>query len=104
MFTLSFLRWDWNNYLAGRYPHAKLADDGKDFGPGQVIMTPKLGEAELLGRYEYWISKGLVQDYATFKANLVVARDPDDDTALQFLIPADLIDQFLIGKSKIQFK
>ena len=104
VFTLSFLRWDWNNYLAGRYPHAKLADDGTDFGPGQVIMTPKLGEAELLGRYEYWISKGLVQDYATFKENLVVARDPDDDTALQFLIPADLIDQFFIGKSKIQFK
>lgn len=104
VFTLSFLRWDWNNYLAGRYPHAKLADDGTDFGPGQVIMTPKLGEAELLGRYEYWISKGLVQDYATFKANLVVVRDPDDDTALQFLIPADLIDQFFIGKSKIQFK
>ena len=66
-------------------------------------MTPKLGEAELLGRYEYWISKGLVQDYATFKANLVVVRDPDDDTALQFLIPADLIDQFFIGKSKILF-
>lgn len=104
VFTLSFLRWDWNNYLAGRYPHAKLADDGTDFGPGQVIMTPKLGEAELLGRYEYWISKGLVQDYETFKANLVVMRDPDDDTALQFLIPADLIDQFFIGKSKIQFK
>ena len=104
VFTLSFLRWDWNNYLAGRYPHAKLADDGTDFGPGQLLMTPKLGEAELLGRYEYWISKGLVQDYATFKANLVVARDPDDDTALQFLIPADLIDQFFIGKSKIQFK
>ena len=104
VFTLSFLRWDWNNYLAGRYPHAKLADDGTDFVPGQVIMTPKLGEAELLGRYEYWISKGLVQDYATFKANLVVVRDPDDDTALQFLIPADLIDQFFIGKSKIQFK
>ena len=104
VFTLSFLRWDWNNYLAGRYPHAKLADDGTDFGPGQVIMTPKLGEAELLGRYEYWISKGLVQDYATFKANLVVVRDPEDATALQFLIPADLIDQFFIGKSKIQFK
>lgn len=67
-------------------------------------MTPKLGEAELLSRYEYWISKGLLQDYATFKANLVVARDPDDDTALEFLIPADLIDQFFIGKSKIQFK
>lgn len=41
--------------------------------------------------------------YALFP-NLVVCRDPDDDTALEFLIPADLVDQFFIGKSKIQFK
>lgn len=104
IFTLSFLRWDWNNYMASRYPHAKLADDGNDFGPGQVIMTPKLGAGELLGRYKYWMSKGLVQNYDSFKANLVVIRDPDDTTALQFLIPAELISQFFIGKSLLQFK
>ena len=104
VFTLSYLRWDWNNYMAGKYPHAKLADDGNDYGPDQVIMTPKLGAGELLGRYEYWMSKALVQNYESFKANLVVIRDPDDRTALQFLIPAELISQFFIGKSKIQFK
>lgn len=102
--TLSFLRWDWNNYMAGRYPHSKLADDGTDFGPGQIIMTPSLGKSEILGRYKYWIEKGLVQDFASFKANVIVIRDPDDDSALQFLIPADLVKQFFIGKSKIQFK
>ena len=104
VFTLSFLRWDWNNYMSSRYPHAKLADDGNDYGPGQVVMTPKLGAAELLSRYEYWMSKALVQNYEDFKANLVVIRDPDDSTALQFLIPAELISQFFIGKSKLQFK
>jgi len=104
VFTLSFLRWDWNNYMSSRYPHAKLADDGNDYGPGQVVMTPKLGAAELLSRYEYWMSKALVQNYEDFKANLVVIRDPNDRTALQFLIPAELISQFFIGKSKLQFK
>ena len=104
VFTLSYLRWDWNNYMASRYPHAKLADDGNDFGPGQVVMTPKLGAGELLSRYEYWMSKALVQNFDAFKANLVVLRDPDDKTALQFLIPAELISQFFIGKSKLQFK
>jgi phage tail sheath gpL-like len=98
------LRWDWNNYMASRYPHAKLADDGNDFGPDQVIMTPKLGAGELLGRYKYWMSKGLVQNYDSFKSNLVVIRDPNDSTALQFLIPAELISQFFIGKSLLQFK
>lgn len=104
VFNLSYLRWDWNNYMSGRYPHAKLADDGNDFGPGQVVMTPKLGAGELLTRYEYWMSKALVQNYDAFKANLVVMRDPDDSTALQFLIPAELISQFFISKSKLQFK
>lgn len=104
VFTLSYLRWDWNNYMAGRYPHAKLADDGNDFGPGQVVMTPKLGAGELLSRYEYWMSKALVQNFDEFKANLVVMRDPDDSTALQFLIPAELVSQFFISKSKLQFK
>lgn len=102
--TLSFLRWDWNAYLGGKYPHAKLADDGNEYGPGQVVMTPSLGKAEILTRYKYWMSKGLVQNYEEFAANVVVERDPDDDTAMNFLIPADLIDQLLICKSKIQFK
>ena len=104
VFTLSYLRWDWNNYMAGKYPHAKLADDGNDFGPGQVVMTPKLGAGELLSRYEYWMSKALVMNFDSFKENLVVMRDPDDRTALQFLIPAELISQFFIAKSKLQFK
>ena len=104
IFTLSFLRWDWNSYMASKYPHAKLADDGNEYGPGQVVMTPKLGKAEILTRYQYWMGKGLVQNFDEFKANVVVERDPDDSTALNFLIPADLIDQLLICKSKIQFK
>lgn len=102
--TLSFLRWDWNSYLGGKYPHAKIADDGNEYGPGQVVMTPALGKAEILTRYKYWMSNGLVQNYDEFAANVVVERDPDDNTAMNFLIPADLIDQLLICKSKIQFK
>ncbi|MCF0222860.1 MAG: hypothetical protein HUK20_01185 [Fibrobacter sp.] len=102
--TLSYLRWDWNAYLGGKYPHAKLADDGNEYGPGQVVMTPSLGKAEILTRYKYWMSKGLVQNYDEFAKNVVVERDPDDDTAMNFLIPANLIDQLLICKSKIQFK
>lgn len=102
--TLSFLRWDWNNYLAGKYPHHKLADDGNSFGPDQKVMTPSLGKAEVLTRYQYWMKLGLVQNFDAFRDNVVVERDAVDDTALCFLIPADLIDQLLICKSKLQFK
>ena len=48
VFTLSFIRWDWNNYMASKYPRAKLAKDGYEYGEGQVVITPKKGRAEAL--------------------------------------------------------
>lgn len=105
VFTLSYLRWDWNNHLSLSYPHSSLADDGNEFGPGVTVMTPSLGKGELLGKYKNdWMAKGLVQNFESFKENVVVMRDPDDNTALQFLIPAELVSQFFVGKSLLQFK
>ena len=101
--TLSFLRWDWNNYLASKYAHAKLAPDGSNFGAGQLVMTPSLGKAELISRYQYWEEKGLVYDSAGFAENLVVELDPNDEYAMNFLIPAHLIKQFFVSKSKLVF-
>lgn len=99
--TLSYLRWDWNNYLALKYPQAKLAPDGSKFGKGQQVMTPSLGKAELIKCYKVWEEKGLVYDSAGFAANVVVELDPEDEYAMNFLIPAHLIKQFFISKSKI---
>lgn len=99
--TLSYLRWDWNNYLALKYPHAKLAPDGSKFGKGQQVMTPSLGKAELIKCYKVWEEKGLVYDSAGFAANVVVELDPEDEYAMNFLIPAHLIKQFFVSKSKI---
>lgn len=104
VFTLSFLRWDWNNYLSGKYPRAKLADDGNEFGPGQVVMTPKKGMSELLTRYQDWMKMGLVQNFDLFKQNVVVQLDSNDPNALLFLAPANLIKQFFISKTLLQFE
>lgn len=101
--TLSYLRWDWNNYLALKYAHAKLAPDGNKFGAGQVIMTPSLGKAELVSRYKFWEEKGLVYDSEGFAEAVVVELDPDDEYAMNFLIPAHLIKQFFVSKSKLVF-
>ena len=52
---------------------------------------------------EAWEEKGLVYDSKSFAENVVVMRDPDDDYALQFFIPAHLMKQFFVGKSKLVF-
>lgn len=101
--TLSYLRWDWNNALALKYPHAKLAPDGSKFGKGQQVMTPSLGKAELIARYKIWEEKGLVYDSEGFAQNVVVELDPNDEYAMNFLIPAHLIKQFFVSKSKLVF-
>lgn len=99
--TLSYLRWDWNNYLASKYAHAKLAPDGTQFGEGQLVMTPSLGKAELVSRYKTWEKAGLVYNSEDFEQNLIVELDPNNEYAMNFFIPAHLIKQFFISKSKI---
>jgi phage tail sheath gpL-like len=98
---LSYLRWDWNNYLASKYAHAKLAPDGSQFGEGQLVMTPSLGKAEIVSRYKMWEKMGLVYDSAGFEENVIVELDPNNQYAMNFFIPAHLIKQFFISKSKI---
>lgn len=104
LFELSFLRWDWRNYMATKYPHAKLGNDGDNYGAGQVVMTPSRGKAEALSRFRYWLEKGIVQNYDDFKANLIVVRNSDNKNRLDFLLPVTLMNQLFTCASLVQFR
>lgn len=104
MYTLQFLRWDFRTYITNKYPRHKLADDGTRFASGQPVMTPSLGRAEALARFQTWEENGLVEDRSGFEAALDVQRDPDNVNRLNWLLPPDLINQFIIGAAKIQFR
>lgn len=104
IFTLSYIRWDWNNMMSTKYPHAKLGNDGDEYGAGQVVMTPKNGKAEALARFRYWMEKGLVQNYEDFKANLVVERNATNKNRLDFLLPVTLMNQLFTCASLVQFR
>jgi phage tail sheath gpL-like len=101
--TLSYIRYDFRNYILRKYPRHKLADDGTRFGPGQAIVTPKQVKAEILTRYREWELRGLVEDYDTFKSNLIVERNQSDRNRLDILLPPDLVNQLLITATKIAF-
>jgi len=100
-FTAMFIRYDWVNYMKTKYPRAKLADDGTRVGAGQQIITPKIAKAEAVSRFRVWEAAGLVENFDLFKANLIAERDPSDVNALNWFLPTDFVNQFIVGKTQI---
>lgn len=101
--TLGYLRYDFRNYILRKYPRHKLADDGNNFGVGQAIITPKVGKAEAVARARVWEEIGLVENVDAFAAAVICERNPSDRNRLDWLLPPDLVNQFVVGGVKIQF-
>ncbi len=104
MLTLAYLRYSFRVRMQTRYPRHKLASDGTRFGPGQAVMTPKLGKAEAVGWFRQMESLGLVEGFDQFKQDLVVERDATDPNRLNFLLPPDLINQLVVQAAQIAFR
>lgn len=101
--TLSYIRRDFRQYIQAKYPRHKLADDGTRIGPGQAVITPKVGRAEAVARFRQWEERGLVEGAEQFKEDLVVERNADDRDRLDWLMSPDLVNQFRVGGAKIAF-
>ncbi len=104
LLTLLYLRYSWRVRIQTRYPRHKLASDGARIGPGQAVMTPKLGRAEAVSWFRDMEDLGLVENFDDFKANLVVERNQQDVNRLDVLLPPDLINQLIVTAAKIQFR
>jgi phage tail sheath gpL-like len=104
MLTLLYLRYSFRTRIQTRYPRHKLASDGTRFGQGQAVITPKLGKAEAVGWFREMEELGLVENFDQFKEDLVVERNGSDPNRLDFLLPPDLINQFMVGATKLAFR
>lgn len=104
MLTLLYLRYDFRNRLLTKYPRVKLADDGTRIAAGQNVLTPMVGKAEAVAWFKEKMQQGLVEDLEQFKADLVVARNDSDPNRLDFLLPPNLINQFIVGAANVQFR
>lgn len=102
--TLAYLRYSWRNNLLTRYPRHKIADDGTRFAAGQSVITPKIGRAEALSWFRQMEEIGLVEDFDQFKAELIVERDVGDPNRMNWLLPVNVVNQFRISATKIEFR
>ena len=77
--------------ITTKFPRHKLAKDGTRFGPGQKILTPKMGLAELVSEARASEYDGLLQDVDTFKKLVRVEIDPDNQNRLNVLYPPNIM-------------
>lgn len=103
MATLLYLRYSWRQNLLSKYGRHKLADDGTRAGAGQKIMTPSLGRAEAVAWFEQMETLGLVEGVDQFKRDLIVERNASNVDRLDWLMPPDLVNQFVVGATNLQF-
>lgn len=105
--TLGRIRYVIKNRFTNRYPRHKLAgDDVLDLlDPGQPVMTPKIGRAELLDiALTELIPAGLVEDFDDYKDTLEVYLDGADKDRLNFICHPNLVNQLRVLAGLIQFK
>jgi phage tail sheath gpL-like len=103
LLTLSYIRYDFRNSLALKFPRHKLANDSDRIAPGQAVITPKVGKAHAITKFREWETLALVEDFDQFKAELVVERNPQNPNRLDFLLPVNLVNQFLQAGVKLGF-
>lgn len=104
MRTLAYLRYSLAARMLLRYPNAKLANDGTNFAPGQVVVTPQVARGEVLGLFREWERDGLVEGYDQFAEQLIVERNANVATQLDIFLPPDLINQLRVTAAQVAFK
>lgn len=102
--TLSYIRNDFRTYFWNKYSRYKLADDGTSFRSGQKVMTPKLAKAEAIARFNQWELDGLVQNASDFTKQLIVERNAQNRSRLDFLLPPTIMNQLVQVATQIQFR
>ncbi len=105
IFTLIEIRFQYLVRMTNRFivPRFKLADDTFIVSPGQKIVTPSVLKAEIIALFTQLSETGLVENIADFQKNLVVQRNSSDQNRVDVLLPPDLINQFRVLASQIQF-
>jgi phage tail sheath gpL-like len=102
--TLMYLRYSFRNHILSRYARAKLADDGTPVPAGQSIITPQIGKNEAVAWFLQMRDLGLVENLDQFKTDLICIRSTVDVNRLEWILPPDLINQFVVGAATIKFR
>jgi phage tail sheath gpL-like len=92
------------NQIASKYGRSRLGNSSQGLRSGISIITPAQGVTEALIWYAGLITDGLAEDYATFKANVRCVRSSTNQNRLEWLLPENIMNQFIVGSATIQLR
>lgn len=103
--TLSEIRYQYKSRMLTRFiiPRFKLVSDTFPVQPNTNVVQPKTVKDEIISLFTQLRDKGLIENLDDFKTNLVVERDETDQNRVNVLLPPDLVNQFMVLGSIIQF-
>lgn len=103
LFILMLLRYQFRVRIETKYARSKLADSVERLRPGQSVITPSVGKAEAVALASEWVELGYVEDLDQFKADVICQRSTTNPNRLEWILPPDLINQFIVGSADLQF-
>jgi phage tail sheath gpL-like len=103
--TLEEIRYQYKTRMVTRFivPRFKLADDTFPIQPGQFITSPRGIRQEIISLFTLLRDNGLIENLQDFIDNLIVERDSSDKNRVNVLLPPDLVNQFRVLGSLLQF-
>lgn len=108
IFQLLIMRYSFRNQILTKYSRAKLARSAEKLEPGQQVITPDIGKAEAIIWFDSMQKKGICdssQEAADlFAENVQCSIDTDNPDRLNWLLPPELMKQFMVGSGVMQFR
>ena len=102
--TAMYFREKQRSLILSKYGRHKLAKDGTNFAPGQVIVTPSMIASELLSLYKKLEYNGIVQDFDGYRKSLFVELDDKNTTRVNYIDSPQFVNGLIITAGKIQFR
>ncbi|MEI6896269.1 MAG: phage tail sheath subtilisin-like domain-containing protein [Psychromonas sp.] len=102
--TAMYFREKQRSLILSKYGRHKLAKDGTNFSPGQVVVTPSMIASELLTLYKELEYNGIVQDFEGYKTTLFVELDESNTARVNYLDSPQFVNGLIITAGKIQFR
>ncbi len=105
LFLIMAIRFQYNTRMINRFisQRFKLADDSFPVQPGSMVATPKTIKQEIVSLFADLQEIGYIENLQDFINNLVVERDLTDVNRVNVLLPVNLINQFRVLATTLQF-